>query len=314
MHRRTFLLATVGGPSLLAFLAACGDRTVDSGDTAPPPSGPPTSGSPTSGSPTSLPSSTGGEPSIDYPTGADDVVVRVASVGGFVPAGVTFTEVPDVLVTGDGRLFQPGMQTMQYPGPLLPAITLGSITPTGIRRLLAVAQTEGLLTEPVPEYAPNTQVADAPATVVELQADGVHVTHQADALGFVPDGQGDPDKELTPARANLLAFVNAARDLPATVGADELGPADVWEPTAFRIQARTADPTTIDTSGGEPGPTVVPWPTGTGVRLADAATCAIGSGAELAATLGAATTLTFFTEDGVTYQVSAVGQLPGTGC
>ena len=186
----------------------------------------------------SLPSTTAPATDIPYPTGADDVVVRVASVGGFVPAGVTFVEVPDVLITGDGRLFQPGAQTMEFPGPLLPTISLGSITPTGIERLLAVAQANGLLAEPVPEYAPNTQVADAPATVVELQAGGVDVVHQADALGFVPDGQGDPDKELTPERGHLLAFVNVARDLTATVGAAELGPAEIWRPTAFRIQAR----------------------------------------------------------------------------
>ncbi len=55
-------------------------------------------------------------------------------------------------------------------------------------------------------------------------------------------------------------------------------------------------------------------PAETGIRLADATTCAIGTGQVLAATLAAANTLTFFTEDGVTYQVSAVGQLPGTGC
>ena len=48
--------------------------------------------------------------------------------------------------------------------------------------------------------------------------------------------------------------------------------------------------------------------------VADATTCAIGTGEVLASTLAAANTLTFFTEDGVTYQVSAVGQLPGTGC
>lgn len=307
MHRRTFLLAAVATPSLLALLSACGDPTTEPADTTPPTSAPPSSGA-------TPPPATAGSGSIPYPTGADDVVVRIAQVGGFVPAGTAFVEVPDLLVTGDGRLFQPGMQTLQYPGPLLPAITLGSITPTGIERLLAAAQAQGLLAEPVPEYAPNSQVADAPSTVVELQAGGVHVTHQADALGFVPDGQGDPAKELTPERARLLTFVNAARDLATAVGADQLGPSEPWVPDAYRIQARQADPSTIDTTGGEPAPTIVPWPSGTGVRLADAATCAIGTGDALASTLAEATTLTFFTEDGATYQVSAVGQLPGTGC
>ena len=314
MQRRTFLLAAVAAPSLLAVLGACGDPDAVPGDTAPPTTMPGTTTPPGSLPPGSTGPGSAGT-AITYPTGADDVVVRVAQVGGFVPVGVTFVQVPDVLITGDGRLFQPGAQTLQFPGPLLPTISVGSITPTGIARLLAVADQEGLLAEPVPEYAPNTQVADAPSTVVELQADGVHVTHQADALGFVPDGQGDPARELTPQRAKLLTFVNAARDLPATVGADQLGPAEIWQPTAYRIQARPTDAATIATDGSaDPQPTVVAWPVGTGVRLADAATCAIGGGEALAATLAAATSLTFFTEDGVTYQVSAVGQLPGSAC
>ena len=209
-------------------IAACGDRTIESGGTTTPPITTPASSA------------------VSYPTGPDDVVVRVASVGGFVPAGTAFVEVPTLLITGDGRLFKPGVQTMEFPGPLLPAITLGSITPTGIERLLAVARTEGLLTAPVPEYAPNNQVADAPSTVVDLAANGAQFHHQADALGFVPDAQGDPDSELTPERQHLLRFVNAATDLPATVGADELGPEDVWTPEAYRLQAREADPSTID--------------------------------------------------------------------
>jgi hypothetical protein len=311
MQRRTFLLAAVAAPSLVAVLSACGDPDAAPGDTAP------RSVPPTAGSTSTVPGSVapGSGQAIIYPTGADDVVVRVAQVGGFVPVGATFVQVPDVLITGDGRLFQPGAQTLQYPGPLLPVISVGSITPTGIGRLLAVAEANGLLAEPVPEYAPNTRVADAPATIVEFQADGAHVTHQADALGFVQDGHGDPAKELTPQRSNLLTFVNAARNLPTTVGADQLGPDEIWQPAAYRIQARVADPTTITSDGsGEPQPTVVPWPAASGARLADASECAIGSGEELTAALTAATTLTFFTEDGVTYQVSAVGQLPGTGC
>ncbi len=293
MDRRSFLLAAAAFPPLAVVIAACGDRTIDSGGTTTPS--------------TTVPASS----SVAYPTGPDDVVVRVASVGGFVPAGTAFVEVPTLLITGDGRLFRPGVQTMEFPGPLLPAITLGSITPTGIERLLSVAQTEGLLTAPVPEYAPNTQVADAPSTVVDLAANGAQFHHQADALGFVPDAQGDPDNELTPERQHLLRFVNAATDLPAMVGASELGPDDVWTPSAYRIQARPADPSTITE---EPEPTIVPWPADTGIRLADATTCAIGTGEVLASTLAAANTLTFFTEDGVTYQLSAVGQLPGTGC
>ncbi len=109
--------------------------------------------------------------------------------------------------------------------------------------------------------------------------------HAAYGLGLVPDGQGDPAKELTPERGHLLAFVTATQDLAATVGAGELGPEEVFQPADYRIQARTADPTSVAGSTDEPQPTVVPWPPETGVRLADAATCVVGSGEALAATL-----------------------------
>ena len=143
------------------------------------------------------------------------MVVRISQEGGFAPAGALFGRVPDLLVTGDGRVFRPGVQTMIFPGPLLPAISVGSITPTGIDRLLAVAQTNGLLTDPPPEYAGNPQVADVTTTVVDLRTDAGPFHHAAYGLGFVPDGQGDPAKELTPTRGQLLTFVNAAQDLAA---------------------------------------------------------------------------------------------------
>ena len=104
MDRRSFLLAAAAYPPLAVVIAACGDRTIESGGTTTPS--------------TTVPASS----SVGYPTGPDDVVVRVASVGGFVPAGTAFVEVPTLLITGDGRLFKPGVQTMEFPGPLLPAM------------------------------------------------------------------------------------------------------------------------------------------------------------------------------------------------
>lgn len=307
MDRRSFLYATVVAPSLAVIVAACGDPAASSSATVP---GPPS----TTPLPSTPPSTAGSTGAIAFASGPDDVVVRISQEGGFAPVGALFGRVPDLLVTGDGRVFRPGVQTMIFPGPLLPAISVGSITPIGIDRLLAVAQTNGLLTDPPPEYAGNPQVADVTTTVVDLQTDAGPFHHAAYGLGFVPDGQGDPAKELTPARGQLLTFVNAAQDLTGTVGADQLGVDQVFQPTAYRIQARVTDPasTPVDTDG--PQPVVVPWPVDAGVRLADASTCAVGSGAALSAALTAANTLTFFTEDGVTYQVSAVGQLPGDTC
>src|SRR4051795_11122785 len=100
MYRRSFLLAVTALPAIAALVAACGDPTIQSGDT---------DQSGDTGVTTSAPRGGSVPDTIGFPTGADDVVVGVARVGGFVPAGVAFTEVPDLLITGDGKLFRPGV-------------------------------------------------------------------------------------------------------------------------------------------------------------------------------------------------------------
>ena len=61
----------------------------------------------------SLPPVTDG---FQHPTGADDVVIQYAEVGGFLPRELAFQQPPRVLVSGDGRVFGPGPQIEIYPG------------------------------------------------------------------------------------------------------------------------------------------------------------------------------------------------------
>ena len=234
-------------------------------------------------------------------TGPDDVVVSVQFEGGFAPIETLFSRTPVALVTGDGLALSTGPVTAIYPGPLLPNVLQRTITPEATQQLAALADELGLLAEIT--YAPNDMVADAPDTVVTITVDGTTYVHRAYTLGI--------DDEPDQARDNLAQFVEAMSDLPATVGADELGPEESYIAEEHLIRATPLDPATLSV---DVEPTIVAWPADAPVRLADAADCAEIPVAITDELFTGATTLTFFDEGGTTYQVSAVPRLPGRTC
>jgi hypothetical protein len=321
VNRRNFLTALAGTPAVVALVAACGDPGVKR-VTDPPGTQPAGSTGPTA--------STGATPvsGIAHPTGPADVVLRLGYEGGFVSPSTTFVRIPTLLITGAGQVFQPGAQIEIFPGPLLPAITTRTITEAGIQQILGLAHQAGLLATPA-DYTADTNVADAPDTVLDLNAAGGTFHHQAYALGMgaavVEDpatggtevavagptpgtANGTAPAEATPARQHFADFVAAVGDLDTLLGL-ALGPSAVLEARAYRLQAT---PVTLDSfAGSDPQPTVQPWPEGIGVRLATAATCAVVSGADVATVLQAANSQSLFTDAGVTYQLAAVAQLPG---
>ena len=75
-----------------------------------------------------------------------------------------------------------------------------------------------------------------------------------------------------------------------------------------------ATPVDLRTVATDLPPTVVDWPADASVRLADATECAELPAAEGDALFADATQLTFFAEDGVTYQVAATPAVPGRSC
>ena len=292
MNRRTFLSSVMITPALAAVLAACGDDSK--------PAAVDTGGS-------SGPTTTASAQGIPYPTGADDVIVRWGIEGGFVVAGFAFTNVPSLLITGDGQVFSPGATALIYPGPLLPNLAVGSITPQGIEKILELAKTAGLLAPP-PEYFAEVQVADVPDTVLVLGPVGGPYRHQANALGFQTDENGNPAPELTPEREKLYQFVTLLGTLSKITGEQNLGTGDMYAPTEFRMQSRVVTKEEFDSVESA---TMVDWPAEISVRLADALTCARVSGAAATKTLNDAKQNTYFKDADVLYSLAAVGVLPG---
>ena len=342
ISRRTVLSAVFLAPALAAVLAACGDNTklkdsspsstASNGDTTTtavtattaetatttesttPDTTGATTASTTGGTTaettadTTAETTAGTEASggIEHPTGADDVILRYGYVGGLVPVGYAFVNVPNALITGDGHLIQPGVTTLEFPGPLLPALQVRTISEEAIQAILATADADGLLAPP-PDYSAETNVADAADTRVELNAKGGSFVHQAPALGF-------QDPAESKVRIVLHDFTIGLDDIETLVGKDNLGEPTPLEATTYRFQAR---PLTAEDLAGyteEPKPTEVPWPTDLGVTLASAVDCAEVDAAKVGTLFSDANQLTFFVEDGTTYMVAAVAVLPGDTC
>ena len=242
-----------------------------------------------------------------HPTGADEVVVSYAELGGFTTREYAFQQPPSLLISGDGRLFSPGAQIEIYPGPLLPAVQVQAITEAGIQQILAAADEAGLLADV--DYTAETNIADASTATVMVSADGETWVHEAYALGFAgPDGV-----EPTSERQALLRFVTQLTDLEALVGSENLGEATLFEPTEYEIEAIAVDDlSAYGTDAIEA--TVEDWPADISVGLADATECTVVPATEVGQLLASANQLTFFEDAGVTYQVLARPALPGSQC
>jgi hypothetical protein len=285
--RRTLLpLPLVLLPALVG-LAACGSETVDATDTT----------------------AAGG--AISYPTAGNQPVVRLTSGGGFVPEGADFRTPAELVIEGDGSVFRPGAQIEIYPAPLLPAVTVAPLDPEGMQIVLEAAEQAGLLA-PAPDYdgGASALVADAPTTVLEIQADGQTYRHEAYALGFEDDTA--QQSSATEARSNLNDFVNQLRDLPTMVG-DHLGPDEVYETERFGVIARPATPEELAPTEDQITPTVVAWPAAA-PPLASMATCTEVPAADVAGVFNEANQLTRFTQDDASYVVFVRALTPDESC
>jgi hypothetical protein len=241
----------------------------------------------------------------EHPTGADEVIVSYEEVGGFTTREFAFQRTPNVLVAGDGRAFSPGAQIEIYPGPLLPAVQVWTMTEEQIQEVLRLADEAGLLEEV--EYDQPDNIADATTAVVTINANGETFVHEAYALGI---GDGPGGAESTPERQALLDFVGELSNITNTAASGEVV---LYEPEAYAIEALPVDDlSAYGTDGIEP--TVVDWPADASVRLADASSCTVIAADEVDEVFAAANQLTFFDDGGVVYQVLVRPVLPGRAC
>jgi hypothetical protein len=184
------------------------------------------------------PTGAGGPVDTRYP--ADAVVLRIESTGGFVTPETIATRLPSVTVYGDGRILTEGPVPLLYPGPALPNIQVGTLSPEEVTRLLDRAREAGVGTA-ADLGTPN--ITDVPATRFTLR--GPTGSEQTEVAAL---DAGGPDSGLTAeqqaAREKLRTFAQSVTDAPDSSGAAAT-PAETtpYVPTALAALARpfTAD-------------------------------------------------------------------------
>jgi hypothetical protein len=240
---------------LILLLAACatsggspgGSGTDGGGGSEPPPSR----------------GGTGGE--IEHPTGADEPILVVEETGGFAMPQMIATRVPTFALYGDGRVIVQGAQTLEFPGPALPALIERTMTEDGIQAVLEAVEDTNLFTGDLELRGAQNFVADATDTVFRLHANGDEVTVTVYGLGLLDPEFGGNFEGVDQSEIDAHATLSQLRDALITI--ETSVPADTWEaegwqpyaPTAFRLYVREVTGEPIE--GGELPGMVREWPT-----------------------------------------------------
>jgi hypothetical protein len=206
------------------LLAACGeaDDNDNGGNGSGGPTATSTSGntaSPTAGgSPTNEPVGTTTPDAIEHPMGADELVLRVHTGGGFVPIEFLFTDLPEFSLYGNGTLITEGPLIEIFPPPALPNLQVTKISEEGIQTILRAAREAGLL-DGDQQYI-DAPVADAPTTTFTTNAGGQTSVVSAYALTIdMPNAPENPDAE---ARAKLLDFTEQIGDVTTLLAPNDI--------------------------------------------------------------------------------------------
>jgi hypothetical protein len=260
---------------------------------------------------TSPPSSGGGSGDIEHPTGSEAILL-VDGSGGMLPVQMMVTNLPALVILGDGRVIMQGMQTLEFPGPAVPPLIERTLTEDGIQAVLQGIQDTNLFTTDLELSGAMSACADCPNTLFTLNAGGQDVTVSIYGLGSVlPDMEPPPG--MTSAEIDAHRILGQLNDGLMTL--DTWLPADAWEAEgwqpyeaeAFRLYVR--DVTGEPVEGGDLPEQVREWPNDDDpaafgeevVAFGDGTRCGVADG-ELGAIwleeLAAANQMTLWTNDG----------------
>ena len=280
-----------------------------------------------SGSPPPGSDGDAGTGDISHPTGADEPILVVEETGGFAMVQMIATRVPTFALYGDGRVVVQGAQTLEFPGPALPALIERRMTEEGIQAVLEAVEDTGLFTGDLELRGAQNVIADATDTVFRLNANDATATITVYGLGLLDPAFGGNVQGIEQSELDAHATLAQLRDALMTIDTsvpDGSWEAEGWqpyEPTGFRLYVR--DVTGEPVEGGDLPDQVREWPTDDdpsafGEELAffgDGTRCGVVEGDAAAAwlaELGAANQQTLWTTDGETrFSVLARPLMPG---
>ena len=215
--------------------------------------------------------------------GPDDaLVLRVSSAGGFVPPHLLVGRLPETSVYADGRVIFNGPVPAIYPGPALPNLQWGTLSPASLQQLLDKAVAAGV--SPGTDFG-QPGVADAPTTEVTVVTAAGEQTVGAVALREARPDDPQLTKAQQQARKKLRAFVDDLDRLTTDLM--------TGAPQPYRPQALAAIVQPYVEPGDQPGrPLTVEWPgaalPGEPLSPAQQLTCVTVTGEQLDAVLAAA--------------------------
>lgn len=234
-----------------------------------------------------------------YPTGPDDVVLRVDSCCGYTSFEYQLGLVPTATIYGDGRTIVNGPVTEQYPPHALPNLLTGHVDRDTLVGLLRRAATGGLL-EPIDFGQPG--ITDNPTTTVIIN-DGTEHRQRIYALGAGTEDRAEPEDPGGPHSFGLSeSQIDARRRVQDFIGAvTDAATRDATEPylaTEVSVYLRPAIEAPVDEL---PAPGRALWPLGPLAGFGDALEsnesyrCGVLTGADASAALAAAATATSIT-------------------
>jgi hypothetical protein len=265
----------------------------------------------------------GGSPggvTILHPTGAADLVLRYAEVGGFAGPRADLGRYPTIAVYGDGSVITQGPVAAIFPGPALPNLIVTKLTEAGLQKLLGAAAAAGLL-GPDAQYD-AVGIADATTADFTVVAAGSKHHISAYALGF-SDATREGGAANAAARTRLRAFSQVLGDLRSSLGADLVGSDAPYVYASMRILSATGAPQPGDPALARPP---VAWPLATpldtfgapGTGAATGFRCGVVTGPdlEMLRPLAArATSITGWRSAGTDYTLMLLPMLPDDpGC
>lgn len=210
-----------GFGSLVLLLAAC-----SAGSPTQSPSSPPTGTSPSPG-PTAVAATS---PS---PAPAPGVVLRATETQAILPVH-RFAWLPILVVTADGRAFQPAPVDAVFPGPLVPPIDVRPVTEPGIERIVAEARSAGLLAGQT-DFGGEMPMMGGKQARLQLTVDGVEYDLVGDPTQLVRCDPGTRCPDPAPGTPEAFAaFWARLVDLDGWLGG-EVGRATGYAPEAFSI-------------------------------------------------------------------------------
>jgi hypothetical protein len=184
------------------------------------------------------PATSGGSPTgkIAYPTGADQVLLRVALEGGFIAPSMIATRIPQFSLFGDGTVITGGATPAIYPGPALPAILSQKLTPEGIQAVLEAALAAGLASHHGSLGSMGSvEVSDMPTTVFTFNADGVSTTLSVYALGAGGVKPPQMKQDEFQLRAALAAFTSKLGNLQQWLPQGSISQAEPYTSHGSRV-------------------------------------------------------------------------------